>query len=371
MRLKIGDLEKEFSSMRGSIVALDKVSLEIEEGEFFVLLGPSGCGKSTLLNVIAGLENPTRGQIWFDDKLVASSEKGIFLTPKERNVAMVFQSYALYPHLNVFENIAFPLRIVKAKENTIRDSVNKAASMLGIDNLYRAKPAELSGGQRQRVAIARAMVREPQIFLLDEPLSNLDAQLRLSTRSELKNLQRKLGITTVYVTHDQMEAMALGDRIAILKDGRIEQLGSSSELYEKPKNTFVAKFIGSPSINLLEASLVKEEGIFNLAISDKRVKIPDITVLNMEMVEVGSCIFGIRPEDINIKPEKTGQALQVKIDSIEPLGRETLFYFSIGEKRLSALSRDAELKEGELVNVEFDLQKAHFFAPGSGIRIKG
>lgn len=363
MRLRLVNLAKEFSSIRGKIVALDQVNLEISHAEFFVLLGPSGCGKSTLLNLIAGLENPTRGQIWFDDKEVAASEKGLFLTPKERNIAMVFQSYALYPHFNVFENIAFPLRLVKTKEKIIRQAVDKAAFMLGIQDFYTAKPAELSGGQKQRVAIARAMVREPEIFLLDEPLSNLDAQLRLSTRSELKNLQRSLGITTVYVTHDQMEAMALGDRIAILREGRIEQLGNSSELYNKPRNAFVARFIGSPPINLLEASVMQEGEILKLVIDHKAVQIPDNLGLDEKIIRSGSCLFGIRPEDIHLKRENTGMSFQVRIDSIEPLGRENLHFFSLGEQKMSALvMSDTDLREGDTVNVEFDFHKAHFFS---------
>ena len=246
MKLRLVRLSKKFVTARGSVFAVRDIDLETTESEFFVLLGPSGCGKSTVLNLIAGLEKPTGGEIWFDEKLAASSDKKVFLTPKERNVAMVFQSYALYPHMSIFENIAFPLKVAREEEASILESVSRVSSMLGISHLLRAKPGELSGGQRQRVAIGRAIVRQPSIFLLDEPLSNLDAQLRTATRMELKALQRQLEITTVYVTHDQVEAMSLGNRIALLNDGDIEQVGSPEELYNKPANAFVAKFIGSP-----------------------------------------------------------------------------------------------------------------------------
>ena len=226
MRLLIDSLAKRYKSLRGPVFALNGVSLEIEDGEFFVLLGPSGSGKSTLLNLISGLEKPTMGDIWFDGSLVASGSKKVFWSPRDRNVAFVFQSYALYPHLNVFENIAFPLRIKGVKKAQVKRAVEETASKLEISGLLCAKPGELSGGQRQRVAIARAIVRRPSTFLLDEPLSNLDPQLRFTMRSELKDLQRNLGITTVYVTHDQIEAMSLGDRIAVLRDGGIEQIGA-------------------------------------------------------------------------------------------------------------------------------------------------
>jgi multiple sugar transport system ATP-binding protein len=225
MRVRIHHLSKGFRSIRGNVFALRDISMEIENGEFFVLLGPSGSGKSTLLNLISGLETPTHGEIWFDRMLVASHAKGVSLSPKERNVAFVFQSYALYPHMNVFENIAFPLKIRGTERGGIRESVERTASLLEISDLLSAKPGELSGGQRQRVAIARAIVRHPNIFLLDEPLSNLDPQLRLSMRTELKKIQRSLGVTTIYVTHDQTEAMSLGDRIAVLRNGEIEQTG--------------------------------------------------------------------------------------------------------------------------------------------------
>lgn len=342
MKLRLINLTKKFMSLRGIVTAVNDIELEIKEGEFFVLLGPSGCGKSTVLNLVAGLEKPTSGEIWFGERLAASGEKRICLTPKERNVAFVFQSYALYPHLSVFENIAFPLRVTGEDTARIKESVERVGSMLRISNLLAVRPGELSGGQRQRVAIARAIVRHPNIFLLDEPLSNLDAQLRASTRDELKRLQRELGVTTIYVTHDQVEALTLGDRIALLKDGRLEQIGTPEELYEKPVNVFAAKFIGSPSMNIFES---------------------------------GSSTFGIRPEDIHITRldsfpqmgEGNGvfhvdRPFKAKIDLIESMGRERLIHLVVGGQRFSALTADARFKEGELVELELDLKKLHIFA---------
>ncbi len=229
----------------GSVRAVDGVDLTAQEGEFLVLLGPSGCGKTTLLRMIAGLERPTAGEIRFDGQVVNH------LPPRARRVAMVFQSYALYPHMSVFDNIAFPLRAVRMPRERLRERVEWAAKMFGIAHLLQRKPRELSGGERQRVALARAMVREPTVFLLDEPLSNLDAKLRASARDELKGLQRRIGITTIYVTHDQVEALGMGDRIVVMNQGRVQQVGTPQEVYEQPANTFVATFLGSPPMNLL------------------------------------------------------------------------------------------------------------------------
>jgi len=361
MKLRLVELTKKFFSKHGSILAVDNVNLEINSGEFFVLLGPSGCGKTTMLNLIAGLEKPTRGEIWFDKRLVASASKKVFLPPRARNVAMVFQSYALYPHLTVFENIAFPLRISRTKEHLIKESVQKVASMLAISDLLDRKPGELSGGQRQRVAIARAIVRKPNIFLLDEPLSNLDAQLRASTRGELKNLQRNLGVTTIYVTHDQIEAMSLGDRIAVLKDGRIVQIGTPDELYENPVNPFVATFIGSPPMNLFKVSINYDKGGFFIPIGNMKIKLPDDKAEKIKRLKSKHCIIGIRPEHIYINPSRAKQKLKGKITSIEPLGKDLLLHISIGENKFTVLTPKVRLKEGETVEVEFDPEKIHIF----------
>jgi len=369
MKIKLVNLTKKFFSIRGECIALDNLNLEIDDKEFFVLLGPSGCGKSTLLNLIAGLERPTAGEIWFGDKLVASNHKKFFLPPKERNVAMVFQSYALYPHLKVFENIAFPLRIQKTKENEIEEAVKKAAEMLDITCLLNVKPAELSGGQRQRVAIARAMVRHPDIFLLDEPLSNLDAQLRVSTRSELKQLQKKLGVTTIYVTHDQAEAMSLGDRIAVLKNGKIEQIGTPEELYEKPATPFIAKFIGSPPMNLIETTLIEENNEYFVVIgSDNKLKIPN-NKLKGELPKNKKLILGIRPEDIYIHPfgslsngvNLDKNIFRVKIVSTESSGREEILQVLLAKEKVFVLSNRKELRNSEIIDIEINVDKLHFF----------
>ena len=338
------------------------INIETTDGEFFVLLGPSGCGKSTVLNLVAGLERPSGGEIWFGEKLAASSNKGVFLTPKERNVAMVFQSYALYPHLSVFENIAFPLRIAKETDKKITESVIQVASMLGISHLLRAKPAELSGGQRQRVAIGRAIVRKPSIFLLDEPLSNLDAQLRIATRMELKQLQRKLGVTTIYVTHDQTEAMSLGNRIALLKDGKVEQVGTTEELYNRPSNAFVAKFIGSPPMNLLKVRLVNEYDSWWMEIDSQKI---DVAVLKKAwQLTPKKYLLGVRPEDIRLSEENDDHHVKCQLLSVDPVGREMILQARLGDQDLTILTTDmryATAKAGINLKLLFDFKRMHFF----------
>lgn len=362
-------LSKEFASSRGSVFAAQDVHFETRDNEFFVLLGPSGCGKSTVLNLIAGLEQPTGGEIWFDEKFIASSDRNVCLTPKERNVAMVFQSYALYPHLSIYDNIAFPLRISRESEKNIKDSVDHVASMLKIGHLLTAKPGELSGGQRQRVAIGRAIVRHPAIFLLDEPLSNLDAQLRTSTRAELKNLQRQLGITTVYVTHDQVEAMSLGNRIALLRNGRVEQIGTAEELYEKPINAFVARFIGSPPMNLLESQLLEVNGMLSVIIGEQ--KIESIQFSARGQIIPGEYMLGIRPEQISIQPQSQSDSLKGEVFSVEPLGREILLQVRVGNQEVIVITTDkvyAEAKSGTIINLQFNFAEAHLFEKTGGQR---
>jgi multiple sugar transport system ATP-binding protein len=357
---------KEFSSGRRNIAAVKDIDFEIADREFFVLLGPSGCGKSTILNLIAGLEKPTGGEIWFDDKPAAVPEKRIFLSPKERDVAMVFQSYALYPHLKVFDNIAFPLRIMKQDKKSIKQSVEGVAEMLELSSLLHARPGELSGGQRQRVAIARAIVRQPSLFLLDEPLSNLDALLRASTRTELKNLQRRLGITTVYVTHDQVEAMSLGDRVALLRAGQLEQIGAPEKLYEKPANAFVARFIGSPPMNLLRAALVEEGDGLWVQIEGARCKIPEARAGALGASRSREVLLGVRPEHIHLGTKGAYGFLQGTVSRIEQLGRETLVHANIGNQDVLLLTDDKKVvqaRSGERVSLGFDLEQAHFFAP--------
>jgi multiple sugar transport system ATP-binding protein len=324
--IKIKNVKKNFFTIkRGKVEALKEIDLEIPAGKFFVLLGPSGCGKSTLLNIAAGIEKPSDGEIYFGDKLVVSSNKKIFLSPKERDVAMVFQSYALYPHLTVYDNIAFPLKIAKLSKNKIDEKINWAADILEIKNILNAKPGELSGGQRQRVALGRAIVREPNLLLLDEPLSNLDALLRITMRSELKSIQRKLKLTTIYVTHDQTEAMSLGDKIAVLNEGVVQQIGTPEEIYNNPANLFVARFIGSPPMNILNENLAKQINNSLNFLGDR--KINDVVV-------------GIRPEKIEIV-EKDKGVINGTLKMTGPPGGDSLYYLEV--QRQEILSKTSEM----------------------------
>jgi multiple sugar transport system ATP-binding protein len=362
MKVRLDHLSKRFVSLRGRHYALRDISLEISDREFFVLLGPSGCGKSTMLNLIAGLEKPTEGEIRFEDKLVASTDNRIFIPPRQRNVAMVFQSYALYPHMNVFDNIAFPLRIAHDAKGEIERAVHKTADMLQVTDLLKAKPAELSGGQRQRVAIARAIVRRPGLFLLDEPLSNLDAQLRLSMRTELKKLQRELQITTLYVTHDQIEAMTLGDRIAVLKNGGIEQIGTPEELYSRPMNTFVATFVGSPPMNLLDADVSFDDGGVLIKIGPAMLRVPRDVGSRFSDLNAGTVTVGIRPEDVGITgDDDASSAIEATVETVETLGRERLLHLTVAGQRLAILTGEAGCKRGQTVRIVLDAAKLHLF----------
>ena len=352
-KIKINDLSKNFLTLRrGKVNALKNINLEIEPGSFFVLLGPSGCGKSTLLNIIAGIEQQSTGEIYFNERLIASPDKKVFLSPKERDVAMVFQSYALYPHMTVFENIAFPLKISKLNKEEIKRKVEEASEILELKNLLEAKPKELSGGQRQRVALGRAIVRNPSVLLLDEPLSNLDAMLRINMRSELKSLQRKLNITTIYVTHDQTEALSLGDKIAVIKDGKMQQLGNPDQIYNNPQNLFVAKFLGSPPINIFG------EQFFEYISSKTHItKDPQ------------NFIAGIRPEQIKITEKDKGM-FNAKVKMISSLGSEKIIHLSKVDSGIVAkVTPDLSLSEGEDVGVFFDKEKVFFFKKESEKRI--
>ncbi|WP_027716314.1 ABC transporter ATP-binding protein [Desulfuromonas sp. TF] len=361
MKLELVQVAKEFSALRGKVEAVRGIDLIIGEGEFFVLLGPSGCGKSTLLNLIAGLEKPSAGEIRFDGRLVASPREKVFVPPREREVAMVFQSYALYPHLDVFDNIAFPLKIARMERAEIEKAVRRAAETLEITDILSAKPGEISGGQRQRVAIARAIVRRPRVLLLDEPLSNLDMQLRISTRAELKRLQRELGFTAVYVTHDQTEAMTLGDRIAVLKKGAIEQVGTPDDLYRRPANPFVAGFVGVPPMNLFRAEVKKENRGMSLLFGGQRLPLTS-DQRGIAELTVGEVLVGLRPEHIRILDSGgKGEGIEGMIDAVEPMGRETLLHVRIGGEKIQVLTTGDEFHCEELIALMPDPEEIHIF----------
>jgi multiple sugar transport system ATP-binding protein len=368
-------------------LAVDKISLDIADGEFVILVGPSGCGKSTTLNMIAGLEDITEGELRIGGKVVNN------MTPKDRDIAMVFQSYALYPHMTVRQNMGFALKLAKTPQNVIDEKVNEAARILDLTQHLDRKPANLSGGQRQRVAMGRAIVRDPSAFLMDEPLSNLDAKLRVQTRTEVSRLQRRLGTTMVYVTHDQTEAMTLGDRVAVMRSGLLQQVASPQELYDRPANLFVAGFIGSPAMNFLGGTL--EEGKLRTGLGD----LP----LSGQLLELGSSargrqmIVGIRPEDFedaSLVPSETrhnGITFQSTIDVVESLGSEKYVYFTqdvgtVDAAELTELARDAgradsggtgetvvarfdpatRLSEGDHAEIWVDTRRVHVFDPETG-----
>ncbi len=357
--VRLVNLTKKF----GNVTAVDNLNLEINKGEFVALLGPSGCGKSTTLYLIAGLYKPTSGEIYFDDKLVND------LDPKDRNIGMVFQSYALYPHMNVYDNIAFGLKIKKLPQNEIDRRVKEVARMLHIEELLNRKPGQLSGGQQQRVALARAIVKEPDIFLMDEPLSNLDAKLRIEMRTELKRLQKELKVTTIYVTHDQIEAMTMADRIAVMNGGRLQQYGSPEELYNKPVNVFVADFIGTPPINLMPVELVKDkESIIlrtpfgNIIVTDKDDGLRGV----LEKISEGEYILGIRPEHTQLAADGNGYLLG-EVYTVEPLGKELQLDIRSGEHLMRILApANIGFNMGDKVRLTIDKGKILLFDKKTG-----
>jgi multiple sugar transport system ATP-binding protein len=308
--------------------AVFDLNLAINDGELMVLVGPSGCGKTTALRMVAGLEEISDGELRIGDRIVND------LTPKERNIAMVFQSYALYPHMTVEDNLAFSLKLHKMPKQEINERVRRAARILQIEDYLKRKPRALSGGQRQRVAMGRAIVREPEAFLMDEPLSNLDAKLRVQTRAEIHQLQRRLGVTTIYVTHDQVEAMTMGDRVAVMSSGRLQQVDTAQVLYDQPVNEFVAGFIGSPAINLVEAQLEQTNGSLSVAFGEYRLSVDDRAARNRSGLKDfidRTVILGIRPEDFEDASLESDvpndRRMKVDVDLTEPLGAEVLVYF--------------------------------------------
>ena len=354
----------------GGVVGAKDVNLEIEDKEFIILVGPSGCGKSTTLRMIAGLEEISEGELYIDDKLVND------VAPKDRDIAMVFQNYALYPHMTVFDNMAFGLKLRKVPKAVIKEKVQEAARILDIEHLLDRKPRALSGGQRQRVALGRAIVREPKVFLMDEPLSNLDAKLRVQMRAEITKLHRKLGTTVIYVTHDQTEAMTMGTRIVVMKDGYMQQCASPTELYDKPVNMFVAGFIGSPQMNFLEVTLSKEADGVYLSNDDLRIKLPEGKGQREELNDYfgKKVIMGIRPENIYEDEAHIASMpdslVDVEIDLTEMMGAETYLYLKVGETALtSRVNRRTTAQAGDKIKAAFDANKIHLFDPETEIAI--
>jgi len=354
------NLKNVFKSF-GKNEVIHGISCDIQDGEFIVILGPSGCGKSTLLRMIAGLEEITQGEIGIDGKVVNQLE------PAARDIAMVFQNYALYPHMTVFKNMAYGLKIRRMPKKEIETRVQKAAEILELADLLDRKPRQLSGGQRQRVAMGRCIVREPKVFLFDEPLSNLDAKLRVQMRLELRNLHENLGITSIYVTHDQVEAMTLGDRLIVMKDGYADQIGKPLDVYEKPQTAFVAGFIGSPAMNFFDAVLSTDgskatfPGVEGLALPDGGF--PE---------QGGQAIMlGIRPEHLEVADADKGM-MQLKVDHVETLGADTLIHGHLGEKSnfLSLrLSGVRPFKKNTVISLAVSSEKLHLFDKEKGIRL--
>lgn len=346
------------SKLFGKVVAVDDVSIDVEDKSFVSLLGPSGCGKTTTLRLIAGLETSEKGDIYIGDRLVND------LSPRDRNIAMVFQSYALYPHMTVFDNMAFPLKIRRVPKDDTTKRVKDCAALLGIQDLLGRKPKELSGGQRQRVALGRAIVRNPEVFLLDEPLSNLDAKLRVYMRAELKRLQRTLGVTTIYVTHDQVEALTMSNRIAVMNDGKLQQVDGPDELYSKPGNTWVAGFIGSPPMNLFDCTLLSEGKEAFLDASDFKLQIDaDLAEALRSKSSSTELILGARPEDLSVvKGKLISREIPAEIYVVEPVGESTIVDLKIGNYIAKARAHPGFKGEiGEKIGVAFAIDKIHVF----------
>ncbi len=354
MKIVLENLTKKF----GNVIGVDDLSLEINAGEFVVFLGPSGCGKTTSLLMIAGIYKPTAGIIRFGDRVINQ------VPPKDRNIGMVFQSYALYPHMTVFDNISYPLKLKKVPKEEQLERVKAVADKMGIGTLLDRRPGQLSGGQQQRVALGRALVKEPDVLLFDEPLSNLDARLRLTMRGEIKHLQKELGITAIYVTHDQVEAMTMADRIAVMNVGKLQAFDSPDDLYERPKTLFIAGFVGNPPMNFLDVTIEQSNGTFYAQNEALRVPLPP-DLGEKAAAHPGPVIMGIRPEDITLSPN--GE-IGGEVFVVEPLGRDDLLDVHMaGKNRLGVLvDPQSRLRAGNSVRLTLNTQRAQFFDPETG-----
>lgn len=362
--LSLVNIKKEYEK---GVVSVQDFNLEIRDKEFLVLVGPSGCGKSTTLRMIAGLEDITEGDLFIGDRRVND------VSPKDRDIAMVFQNYALYPHMTVYENMAFSLKLRKMKKDDIKARVANAAKILGLEDYLNRKPKALSGGQRQRVALGRAIVRDAKVFLMDEPLSNLDAKLRVQMRAEIQKLHRRLQTTTVYVTHDQTEAMTMATRLVVMKDGFIQQVGTPKEVYDLPENMFVGGFIGSPSMNFLHGKLMGSEFVMN----DIRIRVPEskLKMLQDQGYEGKELVLGIRPEDIHDEPifleHSPHTKLKAYIDVAELMGSEIILYSKVDDQDFVArVDSRFNVEADTTIDMAFDMNKAHFFDRESELRIR-
>ncbi|WP_017753969.1 ABC transporter ATP-binding protein [Calidifontibacillus oryziterrae] len=360
-------LEHIYKTYNKNVIVVTDFNLQIHDKEFIVFVGPSGCGKSTILRMIAGLEEITKGDLFIGDQRMND------VPPKERDIAMVFQNYALYPHMNVYDNMAFGLKLRKVEKGEIDRRVKEAATILGLEQYLDRKPKALSGGQRQRVALGRAIVRDAQVFLMDEPLSNLDAKLRVQMRAEILKLHQRLHTTTIYVTHDQTEAMTMATRIVVLKDGFVQQVGTPTEVYNQPENVFVGGFIGSPAMNFFKG-IVKEDGAFESAGATIKISEDDMKRLQAKGYINKEVILGIRPEDIHDEPEflkiSANTVVKVKIDVVELTGAEMILYSKLGDQDLLArIDSRIAITSGQEIALGIDMAKAHFFDKESEVRI--
>lgn len=362
--LKLNNVKKIYGK---DVVAVDDFNLHIKDKEFIVFVGPSGCGKSTTLRMIAGLEEISEGELFIDDVLMND------VAPKDRDIAMVFQNYALYPHMNVYDNMAFGLKLRKFKKSDIKERVHHAAKILGLEEYLDRKPKALSGGQRQRVALGRAIVRDPKVFLMDEPLSNLDAKLRVQMRAEIQKLHRRLQTTTIYVTHDQTEAMTMATRLVVMKDGIVQQVGTPKEIYDNPENVFVGGFIGSPAMNFLHGTAVEGK----IKLGDIEVIIPENKweLLKNNGYANKEVVLGIRPEDIYDSNGKTeldvNSTVEIHVDVAELMGAETIVYGEVnGEEVVSRIDARTGIETGSTLQLFFDMTNCHFFDANTGERIK-